>query len=188
MFRAQDTAFVRQVAGRARIFHQGATKTQVLGCAYRGADTGVTHETADDQVQRAEVLQTFFQLRAMEGTGQQLADDGLVTLWLEARDELTACALRVEHSTHGAEVMHMHNRPAGSAGRGDQLLDVFDGSIHAGQGQWATEILFLGINDDQAGMAQTGRCITTAGELKHRLWNGHSGAPLGRAFATLSSG
>ena len=82
----------------------------------------------------------------------------------------------------------MHDRPAGSAGSGHQLLDVRDGGIHAAQGQRTTEVFFLGIDDDKGRMAQIGRCVTAAAELKHRFWNGHSGAPSGGAFATLSSG
>ena len=122
------------------------------------------------------------------GVRQQFADDGFIALRFKARDEFAALALRVEQATDGAEVTHVHDRPTGGTGSGNQLFDVRDSRVHAAQGQRATEIFFLGIDDDHGGMTQCGRCVTATAELKHRFWNGHSGAPWGGAFATLSSG
>ncbi|VVN39800.1 hypothetical protein PS681_05988 [Pseudomonas fluorescens] len=133
-------------------------------------------------------MQTIEQLGAVERARQQFANNGFITLWLKAGDEFAAFALRVEQATDGAEVTHVHDRPTGCTGCGNHLFDVRDGRVHAAQGQRATEILFLGIDDDHGGMAQCGRCVTATAELKHRFWNGHSGAPWGGAFATLSSG
>ncbi|MCY1179878.1 hypothetical protein D9M73_202970 [compost metagenome] len=148
----------------------------------------MAHETADDQVKGAEVFQALCQFGAVKSAWQQFADDGFIALRLQARNELSTYALWVEQPAEGTEVADMHDRPAGGAGSGEQLLDVRDSFIHAAQGQGTAEVFFLGIDDDQGGMAQIGRCITAAAELKHRFWNRHSGAPWSGAFAPLSSG
>ncbi|MCY1553328.1 hypothetical protein D9M68_897990 [compost metagenome] len=54
---AQDTALVGQVACGAGVFDKRAAETQVLRGAHRGADAGVGHEAADDQVEVAKRLQ-----------------------------------------------------------------------------------------------------------------------------------
>lgn len=188
MFGAEHAALVRQVAGGAGVFDQGATETQVLGGAHGGADAGMAHETADDQVQGAEVFQALLQVGAMESAGQQFFNHGFVAQGFKARNELAALALWVEQPAMGAQVAHMHDWPPGGPGCAEQLPDVRDCRIHAAQGQGAGKVFFLGIDDDQRRLTQVGRCVTAAAELKHRFWNGHSGAPSSGAFATFSSG
>ncbi len=130
----------------------------------------------------------LFQAGAMEGAGQQFADDGFVTLRLKARNEFAALALGVKQAAHGTQVAHMHNRAPGTARCGHKLLDVLYRRVHAREGERAAEVFFLGVDDHQGRMIEVGCCVTATAELKHRLWNGHSGAPVSGAFATLSTG
>lgn len=67
-------------------------------------------ETADDQVQMAELLQTLMQVGAGEGIGQAFLHHRLVAERRQSFDEASARALRVEQATGDAQVAHVQHR------------------------------------------------------------------------------
>jgi len=127
----------------------------------------------------------FFQAGAVERAGQQFTDDGFVAHWLQAGNEFAALALWVKQAADGAQVAHMHDRATGVARRSDQLLDIAHRRIHAREGEWTAEVFLLGVDDHEGRMAEIGRCITSTADLKHRLWNGHSGASCEGGFCAI---
>ncbi|MCY1428779.1 hypothetical protein D9M71_446760 [compost metagenome] len=135
----------------------------------------MAHETADDQVQVAQLLQSFVQLGVLEGVGHALFDDDFAFQRLQPRYELASRPLWVEAATDSAQVANMDDRTAALARGVEQPGDVGHGLVHARQLQGTTEVLLLRIDDDQAGVAQLGRRIVAASEAKHRGWNGHQG-------------
>nr|GFA42932.1 hypothetical protein [Tanacetum cinerariifolium] len=175
-FGLDDAARGREVAGGAGIFDQRAAKAVILGRAHGGADAGVTHETADDQVESAPAFEQAVQRRAVvggdravQGVGQAFFDNDLIVLGLQLGDELPALTLWIEHAAHRAQMTHVDDGRFCGARGGHQLDDVVDRRLNTGQGERAAEVFLLGIDDDQRGITQSGRCVFTATELKHGL-------------------
>ncbi|MCY1448531.1 hypothetical protein D9M71_652070 [compost metagenome] len=135
----------------------------------------MAHETADDQVQVPILLQGFMQGGVFEGIGHALFDDHFIALRFKAWNELTAWPLWVEQTTDGAKVAHVDDRAAGLARRFEHFSDVRHSLVHARQRQRTAQVLFLRVDNDQAGIAELGGWIATAAKVEHRRWNRHQG-------------
>ena len=102
----------------------------------------------------AELLQVFVQVGTGEGVGQALFHYRLACLRGQAVDEVAARALWVEQAAGNAQVAHMHHWRAEVARGAEQGGDFRDGGFHVRQLQGAAAVLFLGIDDQQSGLAE----------------------------------
>ncbi len=126
----------------------------------------------------AELLQTLMQVGAGEGVGQALLHHRLVAERRQAFDEASARALRVEQATGDAQVAHVQHRGTEVACGIEQGGDLADRGFHVRQLQGTAAVLFLGVDDQQGGLAEGGRCITASEQLEQGFRFGHGWAPV----------
>ncbi len=124
------------------------------------------HETADDQVETAVVLQQVVQLGAGEGIGQAFLHDLFPGFRLQFREELAARTLRIEQAALDTQVAHMHDGRTAGAGRLHQHADFRGGSVQAWQAQGAAAVLFLGIDDQQGALPKGGWRVAASADLQ----------------------
>jgi hypothetical protein len=118
----------------------------------------------------------FLQTGAVERAGQQFADDGFVALGSSPgmNSPRSPCGSNRPPTVPRWRTCTI-GRPARRAAASTCLMLATAASMPLRASGplrysfWASMIT--------SRMAEVGCCVTTAAELKHRLWNGHSGAP-----------